>query len=127
MRVQTTAAPQSPFPGLGLLTQLLRPLLLLKATGILALLCVAIFSVDQTPAPLVYAVIVICGSWIFPLITFYIPHIAEGQTPLTQTRLFRILPNSVFGPCPLRLRHSCLAGKKHRTDLNPDDNPLAAR
>ncbi len=66
-----------------------RPLLLLEASGILALLCAAFLSVDQTPAPLIYAVLVICGSWIFPLITVYIPHIAEGQTPLTQTRLFR--------------------------------------
>ena len=66
-----------------------RPMLLLEATGILSLICVAIFSVDHTLAPLIYAVLVICGSWIFPLITVYIPHIAEGRTPLTQTRLFR--------------------------------------
>jgi beta-carotene hydroxylase len=31
----------------------------------------------------------ILGSWLFPLITSFIPHDPKGQTSLTQTRLFR--------------------------------------
>ena len=63
--------------------------LLWEAVGILLLLVVAVGSFPWTPAPLLYALLVICGSWIFPLITVYIPHIAEGHTQLEQTRIFR--------------------------------------
>ena len=66
-----------------------RRALLLEAAGILLLLIAATYSVRWTVAPLVYAGLVIAGSWIFPLVTVYIPHIADGQTPLSQTRLFR--------------------------------------
>lgn len=66
-----------------------RRALLMEVVGILLLLIAATVSVRWTLAPLVYAGLVIAGSWIFPLITVYIPHIAEGQTPLFQTRLFR--------------------------------------
>jgi len=66
-----------------------RAVLLLEALGILALLAAAVFAIPWSPAPIVYAVLVIAGSWIFPLITVYIPHVAEGKTPLEQTRLFR--------------------------------------
>ena len=40
-------------------------------------------------APFVYAALMIMGSWIFPVITAYIPHDARGTTELTQTKLFR--------------------------------------
>lgn len=66
-----------------------RPLLLLEAIGILVLICTAVITVRWTTAPIFYAVLVIAGSWVFPLITVFIPHIADGQTPLMQTRLFR--------------------------------------
>lgn len=66
-----------------------RPQLLLEAIGIGALLTTATLTAHWTLAPLTYAALVIAGSWVFPLITVYIPHIADGQTPLTQTRLFR--------------------------------------
>lgn len=48
---------------------------------------VAVFPV--TKAPLVYAALMIMGSWIFPVITAYIPHDATGASELTQTKLFR--------------------------------------
>jgi beta-carotene hydroxylase len=66
-----------------------RPALLLEAMGILTLLIAAAFTAQWTASPLVYACLVIAGSWIFPLITVYIPHIPDGQTQLDQTRLFR--------------------------------------
>ncbi|HEV8378762.1 MAG TPA: fatty acid desaturase, partial [Tepidisphaeraceae bacterium] len=42
-----------------------------------------------TPIFAVYAVLMIMGSWIIPLITSYLPHNPAGQTALSQTRLFR--------------------------------------
>lgn len=48
---------------------------------------VAVFPVNR--APLVYAALMIAGSWIFPVVTAYIPHDAKGETDLTQTKLFR--------------------------------------
>lgn len=57
------------------------------ASTILFAASAAVFPV--TKAPLVYAVLMILGSWIFPVITAYIPHDAKGATELTQTKLFR--------------------------------------
>lgn len=48
---------------------------------------VAVFPTN--PAPLVYAGMMIAGSWIFPVITAWIPHDASGSSELTQTKLFR--------------------------------------
>lgn len=31
----------------------------------------------------------IAGSWIYPLMTSYVPHLAQGESELWQTRLFR--------------------------------------
>lgn len=66
-----------------------RRALLLEALGIVLLLVAVLLAVQWTWIPLAYAALVIAGSWIFPLITVYVPHIADGQTPMTQTRLFR--------------------------------------
>lgn len=66
-----------------------RSALLLEALGILALLTAAVAAVPWTLAPLVYAILVVVGSWVFPLVTVYLPHNAEGRTPLEKTRLFR--------------------------------------
>ncbi|HEV7239050.1 MAG TPA: fatty acid desaturase [Thermoanaerobaculia bacterium] len=49
--------------------------------------CLAVIPI--TPAPIVYAALMIMGSWIFPVITAYIPHDAGGTSDLTQTKLFR--------------------------------------
>jgi beta-carotene hydroxylase len=48
-----------------------------------------IVAAPITIAPLAYALLMIGGSWIFPLITAYIPHDAAGASDLVQTRLFR--------------------------------------
>ncbi|AGA26339.1 fatty acid desaturase [Singulisphaera acidiphila] len=37
----------------------------------------------------VYALLIIIGSWIIPLVTSYIPHDPTGVDELTQTRAFR--------------------------------------
>lgn len=38
---------------------------------------------------LVYAVMMIVGSWVYPLLTVHLPHRHYGDTPLTQTRTLR--------------------------------------
>jgi fatty acid desaturase len=42
-----------------------------------------------TPGLLGYAVMVIAGSWVYPLLTVYLPHRDYGDTPLTQTHTLR--------------------------------------
>lgn len=67
----------------------LRARLLVEALGIGTFLILAVVSLGWTPAPAVYVVLVIAGSWLFPLITVYFPHDARTRAPLAQTRLFR--------------------------------------
>ena len=57
------------------------------ASSVLLIASIAVLPI--TKAPFVYAALMIMGSWIFPLITAYIPHDASGATELTQTKLFR--------------------------------------
>jgi fatty acid desaturase len=42
-----------------------------------------------TPALLAYAVMAIAGSWVYPLLTVYLPHHDYGDNALTQTRTLR--------------------------------------
>jgi beta-carotene hydroxylase len=63
--------------------------LLAEAVGILALVLTAAIFRESCPELAVYAVLTIGGSWFFPLVTVYLPHSADGDSPLTQTRLFR--------------------------------------
>jgi beta-carotene hydroxylase len=62
---------------------------LAECVAVVFLLSAAVVAWPVTKAPLVYALLMIGGSWIFPLITAYIPHDASGTTDLTQTKLFR--------------------------------------
>jgi beta-carotene hydroxylase len=66
-----------------------RTALLCEAVSIGALAIAAVFAVRYSRAPLVYAGLVIAGSWTFPVITVYLPHDAHGATPLERTRMFR--------------------------------------
>lgn len=52
------------------------------ATGCLLLLPV-------TPLPAIYLGLMVAGSWIYPFMTAYLVHDADGAGELTQTRLFR--------------------------------------
>lgn len=57
------------------------------AAGLMFLAAVAV--VRTHPAPLVYAALMVGGSWAFPVMTSFIPHDPKGESELTQTRLFR--------------------------------------
>jgi beta-carotene hydroxylase len=67
----------------------MRPRLLFEIIGIVGLICLAALAIPWSLGPIVYVVLVIGGSWLFPLITVYVPHNARSTEPLTQTRLFR--------------------------------------
>jgi beta-carotene hydroxylase len=44
---------------------------------------------QRTPAVAAYAALVLVGSWVYPLLTVYLPHHDYGDTPLTQTSSLR--------------------------------------
>lgn len=56
---------------------------------VVCLLTVCLATVRVTPVFTIYAILMIMGSWIIPLVTSYIPHDPRGVTALHQTRLFR--------------------------------------
>jgi beta-carotene hydroxylase len=60
----------------------------------------------HVPGVLIYAVLAIAGSWVYPLLTVYLPHHDYGATPLTQTRTLRgrIIP-AMFPELTYHLEH----------------------
>ena len=50
-------------------------------------LCIALIPITIVPAS--YAALMIAGSWVFPFMTAYVPHVPSGQSELTQTKRFR--------------------------------------
>lgn len=59
-----------------------------------------------TPAVLLYAILAIVGSWVYPLLTVHLPHKDYGDTPLTQTHTLRgrIIP-ALFLELTYHLEH----------------------
>jgi beta-carotene hydroxylase len=59
-----------------------------------------------TPALLAYAAMAIVGSWVYPLLTVYLPHHDYGDTPLRQARTLRgrIIP-AIFLELTYHLEH----------------------
>ena len=53
----------------------------------LVVICAALLPV--TPWPAVYAGLMVAGSWVYPFVTAYVVHDADGTDVFTQTRLFR--------------------------------------
>lgn len=60
-----------------------------EALAAIAMLAASIAAIPFTILPIAFAALMIAGSWIFPLITAFIPHDASGTSDLTQTKLFR--------------------------------------
>jgi fatty acid desaturase len=58
------------------------------------------------PGVLVYTLMAIVGSWVYPLLTVYLPHHDYGATPLTQTRTLRgrVIP-AIFLELTYHLEH----------------------
>lgn len=59
-----------------------------------------------SPVLLIYVVMAIVGSWVYPLLTVYLPHHDYGDTPLTRTRTLRgrVIP-AVFLELTYHLEH----------------------
>jgi beta-carotene hydroxylase len=65
---------------------------------------IAVWS--STPYLLFYAGMAIVGSWVYPLLTVYLPHHDYGDDPLTQTRTLRgrVIP-AIFLELTYHLEH----------------------
>ena len=66
-----------------------RAIIALEVTLVICLLIACFGSAWVTPIFAVYAILMIVGSWIIPLVTSYVPHNPDAATALFQTRLFR--------------------------------------
>lgn len=65
-------------------------LVVLAETTVAAILFIACFAVlPATPVPAIYATLTLMGTWVYPLVTSYIPHNPAALSQLGQTRLFR--------------------------------------
>lgn len=80
--------------------------LLLEAGWAGAVALAGVLLWPWTPAVLVYALLVIVGSWVYPLLTVHLPHHGYGDTPLTQTGSLRgrIVP-ALFLELTFHLEH----------------------
>lgn len=63
--------------------------LLIEGAIPLMTIAIGILILQQTPYLLWYAAQAIIGSWVYPLLTVYLPHRDFGDTPLTQTHTLR--------------------------------------
>ena len=63
--------------------------LLAEATWAIGFPFVAAALWPITKGPAVYVLLAIVGSWVYPLLTVYLPHHMYGDTPLTQTHTLR--------------------------------------
>jgi fatty acid desaturase len=80
--------------------------LLAEAAAPIAALTGGMLAWPYTPGVLAYALMAIAGSWVYPLLTVYLPHHDYGETPLTQTRTLRgrIIP-AIFLELTYHLEH----------------------
>jgi len=73
-----------------------RAWIVFEAITVMILFAVCVALIPITIIPAAYAALVIAGSWCFPFITAYLPHDPNGESELTQTKLFRGVGYSVF-------------------------------
>jgi beta-carotene hydroxylase len=80
--------------------------LIVEALWPLAVFSIGVFVWTRTAAVLIYAGLVIIGSWVYPLFTVHLPHRHYGDTPFTQTHTVRgrIIP-ALFLELTYHLEH----------------------
>lgn len=80
--------------------------LLAEAAFALGYVTSSVLLLPLTRAPLLYAGLVIVGSWTYPVLTVHLPHRHYGDTPLTQTHTLRgrIIP-ALFLELTYHLEH----------------------
>lgn len=83
-----------------------RAWLAVEAAVPIAAVAIGVLSWRQIPGILVYVTMAIAGSWVYPLLTVYLPHHHYGDTPLSQTRTLRgrLLP-AIFLELTYHLEH----------------------
>jgi fatty acid desaturase len=101
----------------------------LLAEACLPLLVVAggVLLWQITPSVLIYALLVIMGSWVYPMLTVHLPHHHYGDSPLAQTRTLRgrILP-ALFLELTYHLEHHLYpqVPSHHLAELSRRIDPL---
>jgi beta-carotene hydroxylase len=104
--------------------------LLAEAGWALAVPAAGVLLWPWTPAVLVYALLAVVGSWVYPLLTVHLPHHHYGETPLTQTSSLRgrIIP-ALFLELTYHLEHHLYPGvPSHRLpELGRRLDPFLAR
>lgn len=63
--------------------------LLLEAGWFVGFILVSLLLWQQIPALLIYTVLVVAGSWVYPVSTVHLPHNAHGENALFQTYTLR--------------------------------------
>ncbi len=72
----------------------------------LLVVATSIFLYPYTPIFLYYVILVLVGSWIYPLFTVYIPHTTKEKEEVKQTHMFRgILISTLFFHHNYHLEH----------------------
>ncbi len=66
-----------------------KPWLVFEALMIIALVTISILLLPLTPVFLYYVLLVLIGSWAYPLFTVYAHHTAKEEDPLFQTKAYR--------------------------------------
>jgi fatty acid desaturase len=80
--------------------------LIVEAGWAITVLAAGIALLPWTPGVLAYAILAWIGSWVYPLLTVYLPHHHYGAEPLTQTSSLRgrIIP-ALFLELTYHLEH----------------------
>ena len=80
--------------------------LIAEAAWPLSVIVAGVWLLPLTPTVLLYAAMVIVGSWVYPLLTVHLPHRRYGDTPFTQTHTLRgrIIP-ALFLELTYHLEH----------------------
>lgn len=88
-----------------------RPWLALEGGWFLLFALSSLLLWPQTPALLVYTILVIMGSWVYPISTVHLPHDATGENALFQTYTLRgrIIPK-LFLELTYHLEHHLYPG-----------------
>jgi fatty acid desaturase len=83
-----------------------RSVLVVEASAPILAVTAGVVYWSVAPGILVYAAMAIAGSWVYPLLTVYLPHHDYGDEPLAQTRTLRgrIIP-AIFLELTYHLEH----------------------
>ncbi len=80
--------------------------LFIEALWFITYLFISIINYNVYPEFLYYFILIYISSWVYPLFTVYIPHVAIAEHPIYQTKLFRgFIISSLFAHHNYHLEH----------------------